>query len=91
MLKRCIIYLRGTEHLVLRIRPKHRLRIVAYVDSDLAGADDRRSTSSGVVLLAGACILTFSRTQASRALSSCEAELYAVGSTSAEAMQLAAS
>ena len=90
MLKRCIRYLKGTAHLVLHLRPKGRLRITAFADSDWAGADDRRITSGVVLLLAGAVVLTFSRTQASRALSSCEAELYGMGSTSAEAMHLAA-
>ena len=90
MLKRRARYLRGAVHLALHLCPKGRLRIVAYLDSDWAGADDRRSTSGGASSLARACVLTFSCTQASRALSSCEAELYAMGSTSAEAMQLAA-
>ncbi len=69
---------------------KGRLRITTSADSDCAGADDRRSASGGVLLLAGAVVLTFSRTQASRALSSCEAELCTMGSTSAGAMRLAA-
>ena len=89
-LKRCIRYLRSTMHLVLRLQPRGRLRVTTYADSDWAGADDRRSTSGGVVQLAGACVLTYSRTQASRALSSCEAELYALGSAASESLQLIA-
>jgi hypothetical protein len=89
-LKRCIRYLRSTMHLVLHLQPRGRLRVTTYADSDWAGADDRRSTSGGVVQLAGACVLTYSRTQASRALSSCEAELYALGSAASESLQLIA-
>ena len=37
-------------------------------------------------MVAGALVLSFARTQATRALSSCESELYALGSTSAEAL-----
>ena len=41
-------------------------------------------------MVAGALVLSFARTQASRALSSCEAELYGIGSAAAEAMLIAA-
>ncbi len=40
-------------------------------------------------MLAGCCVLSYARTQASRAQSSCEAELYALGSCAVEALQLA--
>ena len=88
-LKRCIRYLRGTMHYVLRLRPRGRLRLTVYADSDWAGTADRRSTSGGILLLAGCCTLSYARTQASRAQSSCEAELYAIGSAAAEALQSA--
>jgi hypothetical protein len=88
-LKRCIRYLRSSTAYVLHLHPRGRLRLVGYADSDWAGAADRRSTSGGLLLLAGCCVLSYSRTQASRAQSSCEAELYALGSCAVEALQLA--
>jgi hypothetical protein len=89
MLKRAIRYVQSTMHLVLKLRPKGlRPRIETHTDSDWAGSDDRRSTSGGVLLVAGACVLSYSRTQASRALSSCEAELYSMGSGAVESLQL---
>jgi hypothetical protein len=77
-LKRCIRYLRSSTAYVLHLTPRGRLRLVGYADSDWAGAADRRSTSGGILLLAGCCVL-----------SSCEAELYALGSCAVEALQLA--
>ena len=74
---------------VLRLRPRGRLRLVVYAHSDWAGSGDRRSTSGGILLLSGCCVLSYALTQASRALSSCEAELFAFGSASSEALQLA--
>ena len=38
-----------------------------------AGIAERRSVTGGVVLLSGCCVANCSRTQASHALSSCEA------------------
>ncbi len=88
-LKRCIRYLRSSTAYVLHLTPRGRLRLVGYADSDWAGAADRRSTSGGILVLAGCCVLSYARTQASRAQSSCEAELYALGSCAVEALQLA--
>ena len=57
------------------------LDIKAYVDSDWAGcADSRRSTSGVALNILGVNISARSRTQATIALSSGEAELYAIGS-----------
>ena len=57
------------------------------VDSDWATDKvDRRSTSAGVAQLGGCTILTYSRTQGSRALSSAEAEGYALGSGACEGL-----
>ena len=39
---------------------------------------------TGVVLLAGCCVASWSRTQTSYVLSSCESELYALGSAAVE-------
>ena len=49
------------------------------VDSDWAGdRATRRSTSGGIIRLGGHCLKTWSSTQSSPALSSCEAEYYAM-------------
>ena len=48
----------------------------------------RRSTSSCVMFVNGAYISTFSRTQATVAFSSCEAELYAANAAIAEGLFL---
>ena len=57
------------------------------VDSDWATDKvDRRSTSAGVALLGGCTILSYNRTQGSPALSSAEAEGYALGSGACEGL-----
>ena len=64
-----------------------------YTDSDWAGdLETRKSTSGGVLMLGGHCLKTWSITQSSPALSSCEAEYYAVvdGASRALGMQTAA-
>ena len=53
------------------------VEIEVHVDSDWAKAADRRSTSRGLVKFGRVAVKHWSRTQASRALSSGEAELYA--------------
>jgi hypothetical protein len=63
------------------------LTLVGYSDSDWAGCkDSRRSVSGGVVLSAGALLKSWSNRQATVALSSAEAELYAASKTAAELM-----
>ena len=50
-----------------------------YVDSDWAGdAASRKSTSGGAIMLGEHCVKTWSTTQSTIALSSCEAEYYAL-------------
>ena len=63
------------------------------VDSDWAGdRDTRRSTSGGIICLGNHCIRTWSSTQSTPALSSCEAEYYAMvdGATRVLGLQAAA-
>ena len=63
------------------------------VDSDWAGdRDTRKSTSGGIIRLGQHCVKTWSITQSSPALSSCEAEYYALvdGATRALGIQTAA-
>jgi hypothetical protein len=92
-------YLRSSTADVLRWTPRGRPRWIGDADSDGAEAADSRSTSGGILVLAGCCVLilllagccvpSYARTQASRAQSSCEAERYALGSCAVEAHQLA--
>ena len=61
--------------------------IDCFVDSDWATDKvSRKSTSGGMVLYAGALVLSYSRTQTTVATSSAEAELYATGSGVCEGM-----
>ena len=55
------------------------LPIVVFTDSDWAGCRrTRRSTSGGAIMIGGHCVRTWSTTQAPIALSSAEAEYYAM-------------
>ena len=55
-----------------------RFTLEAFSDSSWADCrTTRRSTSSGLIFLNGALLMSICKTQASVALSSCEAELYA--------------
>ena len=61
----------------------------AYSDSDWGSVKTpdkarRKSTSSGIIVLNGIQVLSFSRTQKATASSSCEAELYALSGTCGE-------
>ena len=61
--------------------------IQTWVDSDWADdPETRRSCSGGVLCLYGVAICSWARTQAAPALSSCEAELYAIGSGCVESL-----
>ena len=60
--------------------------LTAVADADWAGIAERMSVMKGVVLLAGCCVASWSRTQASYALSSCEAELFSIGSAAVEVL-----
>jgi hypothetical protein len=66
----------------------------AFADSNWAGAEggdsNRKSTSGGVVFWGDNVLGTFSRTQQTYALSSCEAEVYGAVSTAAEGLYTAA-
>jgi hypothetical protein len=63
------------------------LELCVFSDSDWAGCRrTRRSTSGGVVLLGGHCLKTWSSTQAPIALSSAEAEYYAMVEASTRAI-----
>ena len=90
-LKRVARYLIGRPREVVRY-PWRKLdhKIVTYVDSDFAGCfRTRKSTSGGASFWSGQLVKAWSKTQATLAFSSGEAELAAVvrGSTEALGMQ----
>ena len=68
---------------------KTKLDLEVYVDSDWAGCTETRKSTTGVIIkLLGCCVMALSRTQNTRALSSGEAELYAIGTGTCEALHL---
>jgi len=84
-LKRLIRFLASTMDKVLQLRPHHGdIELYGHSDADWAGLDDRKSVSAAMLYISGALLMSFSRTQAVRGMSSCESELYALGSTSTE-------
>ena len=93
-MKHVLRYLAGSKQAVLRLRPNVQLAdwravvdIECLVDSDWAGcAKTRRSTSGSCVTVLGSSVTSTSRTQATVALSSGEAELYAIGQGVSEAL-----
>ena len=94
-LKHLLRYLQGTKEYKQVVQPTVKIPASAtpdlnvYVDSDWAGCPiTRRSTSGFVITLLGTTISYGSRTQATIALSSAEAELYAINTGTTEALHL---
>ena len=98
-LKHLLRYLAGTKDYCLMLKPTHTLpsftttkvplEIHVYCDSDWAGCKrTRRSTTGTVTQLLGCTIHFCSRTLATVALSSTEAETYAIGAGTSEALFL---
>ena len=89
-IKRIARYLLGAQRLVwhygMDSGDEEKLKIDVYVDSDWASGWSRKSTSGGVVLVNGAGVKHWSRTQKARALSSGEAEYYAMVTGCAEGL-----
>ena len=88
--KRLITKLNGQEDND-EIPPGESHVVEAYSDSDWGSLKTpekarRKSTSSGIIVLNGIQVLSFSRTQKATASSSCEAELYALSGTCSEAI-----
>jgi len=85
---RIIRYLLGTADFELHLvfDKGQTKNIVSFSDSDWGKGDSRRSTSSGMVTWGNFLVQSFSRTQGVVALSSCEAEMIAMTSTTAESI-----
>ena len=90
--KRVCRYLMCTRDGTLKLEPwKDVDTLQMMVDSDgVTDKVDRRSTSAGVARLGGCTIITYSRTQGSPAMSSAEAEGYALGSGACEGLFICA-
>eukprot|EP00971_Amphidinium_carterae_P232276 4609347-Amphidinium_carterae.1 len=81
--KHLIRYLRDTQNLVFRIAPSawkssQCIELHAYCDSDWADPVSRKSTTGVICQLWSSSGVHYSRTQATMAQSSAEAELYAL-------------
>ena len=78
-LKRVLRYIQGTRDMHLElVRPREQLtELVGWCDGSWADLDEkRRSTTGGLLMLGGACVAGWSRTQKPTALSSGESEFY---------------
>ena len=85
MLKQLAKYLKQHPRLVSHYAWKMSGPMTVYSDTDWAGCErTRRSTSGGAVLLGGALMRSWSSTQATVALSSAEAELQGMVKAAAE-------
>ena len=90
-LKHLLRYVKGAAHYKQTIRPTGKLTqttydLNVYIDSDWAGCvETRKSTTGFSVTFIGATISYGSRTQATKALSSAEAEIYAINTGATEA------
>ena len=62
------------------------VNVDAHVDSDWAKGPERKSTSGGMMMIIGTVVKHWSRTQATRALSTAEAEYYAVVTGAAQGL-----
>ena len=94
-LKYLLRYLKGTLHFTTSLQPPRKrvveqassIQIQAFSDPDRAGRPKtRRSTSGASLSLWGVSLATSSRTQATQALSSAEAELCAMGMATQDAL-----
>ena len=87
--KRVLRYLKGTMDLGLTYKKSDGNVLKAYSDSDWAGdQDDRHSTSGYVSVLSGGAVNWLSKKQASVALSTAEAEYIALSAATQEVIWL---
>ena len=78
-LKRVLCYIQGTRDMHLEVvRPREQFtEFVGWCDGSRADFDEkRRSTTGGLLVLGGACVAGWSRTQKPTGLSSDESEFY---------------
>ena len=87
-LKKLARYLLGTREVYQLMVPRDGSdSLQTYTDSDWADdPDTRKSISGGTVMMFGCAVLARARTQKTPALSSAEAELYAIGSGAIETL-----
>ena len=89
MLKKACRFLKGVQKVTRVMGPWIRgaeTHIDVHVDSDRAKGPERKSTNGGMMTINGNVVQHCSRTQASRALSTAEAEYYAVITVAAEGL-----
>eukprot|EP00971_Amphidinium_carterae_P348509 6490529-Amphidinium_carterae.3 len=97
--KQLLRYIKGTIHYKVKLEPKveHSERghqgvnnqFSFSADSDFAGCNTtRKSTSGSITMHWGVPLLHISRTQSTIALSSAEAELYAMGQATSESQHI---
>ena len=91
-LKRIGKYLVGKPRMISRFCWQSQLGMVtAYSDSDWAGCEkSRRSTSGGIITIGNHVLKSYSKQQRTVALSSAEAELHALVAASAETLGIIA-
>ena len=93
-IKRVVRYLVGAKRLVWKYGEKddgeEAMWVDVFVDSDWASGCQRKSTSGGMICVDGAGVKHWSRTQKARALSSGEAEYYAMVTRGAEGLGMQA-
>eukprot|EP00971_Amphidinium_carterae_P212578 4218778-Amphidinium_carterae.1 len=96
-LKQLLRHIKGTIHYRVHLAPKVRCNdrqeikvdVESYADSDWAGCNATRKSTSGTITTCwGSPLLHISRTQSTIALSSAEAELYAMGQATIEAQHI---
>jgi len=90
-LRHLLRYLRGTQDMELHLNVRASMpsppgELLCLTDANWADGPSRRSTSGGLLVYENVLLLTWSRTQAVVALSSCEAELLALTVALQEAM-----
>ena len=88
-LKKAGRYLTGVEKVTWVMRSwRHddKVNVDVHVDSNWASGLERKSTSGGMMMISGTVVKHWSRTQATRALCTAEAEYYAVVTGAAEGL-----
>ena len=88
-LKKAGRYLKGVENLTWKMgawQNNEEVNVDVHVDSDWAKGPERKSTSGGMMMINGTVVKHRSRKQAMRALSTAEAEYYAVVTGAAEGL-----